>query len=345
MDSFPYIKTKGSMTLKVTDMTPDMTHNGLMTHLFAITAVLFFLFATPLSGAEKTDALLEEITFIRKSSTEETVTFRLNGPHTPKVFTIKGEAPKIVFDFYDTTPAPSIKGMIKSNGDLVTAIRIGMHKDGRHKTRVVLDLAPAGSYDFSQDFDKQQHTLRITIFRQQKSGVKQQELPPQETTKKDDSVAAPAAPAMPTKAEVSPTPATPPATDEKGVENPPFSPPVSIHAIDFANNLDKGEKLSLKVENFQPPEIVADEEGTPRIICTFTKATLAGNIPPIIPTKGRFIQLVHIEDDPSTSTIRVTLELTPNRHYDLKQIFFKEENVYVLLINSSGQGEKNKEKP
>lgn len=329
------------MTLKVT----DMTQKGLMTHLFAITAVLFFLLATPLSGAEKSDALLEEITFIRKSGTEETVTFRLNGPHIPKVFTIKGETPKIVFDFYDTTPTPSIKGMIKSNGNLVTAIRSGMHKDGRRKTRVVLDLAPAGSYDFSQDFDKQRHTLRITIFRQQKPDVKQQELPPQETTDEDDSVAAPAAPPTPIPAETTPTPAATPITDEKDAANPPSSPPVKIHAIDFENNLDQGEKLSFTVENFQPPEIVTNEEGTPTIICTFTRAALAGTIPAIIPTKGGFIQLVQIRDDSDTSTIRVTIELTPNHHYDLKQIFFKEENVYVLIINSSDQGGNNNEKP
>jgi hypothetical protein len=235
--------------------------------------------------------------------------------------------------------------MIKSNGDLVTAIRIGMHKDGRHKTRVVLDLAPAGSYDFSQDFETQRHTLQITIFRQQKPDVKQQELPPQETTDVDDSVAAPAVPPIPIKAEINPTPAATPMTDEKGAAKPPSSPPVKIHAIDFENNLDQGEKISFTVDNFQPPEIVADEEGTPRIICTFTKAALAGNIPAIIPTKGRFIQLVHIEDNTNTSTIRVTLELTPNHHYDLKQIFFKEENVYVLIINSSGQSGNNNEKP
>ncbi|MCI5158676.1 MAG: hypothetical protein D3906_09615 [Candidatus Electrothrix sp. AUS1_2] len=34
--------------------------------------------------------------------------------------------------------------------------------------------------------------------------------------------------------------------------------------------------------------------------------------------------------------IRVVLDLVPNYSYDLQQVFFKEENLFVIIINTLG---------
>jgi len=81
--------------------------------------------------------------------------------------------------------------------------------------------------------------------------------------------------------------------------------------------------------------VIGIEEGIPRIICDFANTTLAETIPELIETQGQFIQQVRVEKNATQSSIRLTLELVPNRHYDLEQIFYKEENLYILLVKSS----------
>ncbi len=133
-------------------------------HLMILAVVLFLSFPAPLFCAVESGALLENITFVRQSSSRETITFKLNGPYLPKIFAVKGAEPKVVFDFYDIRQSLAVKGLIKTRGNLVSAIRTGMHTDPRLKTRVVLDLVPAVDYDFSQEFREKDNTLIITIY-------------------------------------------------------------------------------------------------------------------------------------------------------------------------------------
>ena len=72
-------------------------------HFGVLVVILALLLPVPLLRAEETGALLENITFDRESSTRETVTFKLNGPHIPKIFAMKGDVPKVVFDFDKST--------------------------------------------------------------------------------------------------------------------------------------------------------------------------------------------------------------------------------------------------
>jgi len=322
-------------------------------HFFCMLAVLTLLFSTPLHCAEQDKILLEEIRFEPKSGTEETVTFKMNGPCTPKIFPVKGKTPKIIFDFYDTSTAPSIKGLISSRGKLITAIRTGMHTENQRKTRVVLDLAPAGEYDFSQNFEAQENTLRITVVRLQRHEENQHAVQdvPEKEGKLKDAAEIPAAPPLPMETqEVGPQAAeiknrmeqaTLPSPNDTDTDTDRIatvsqsSQPVSIESISFKKNPGKEETLLFTVNNFQPPMVIGIEEGIPRIICDFANTTLAETIPELIETQGQFIQQVRVEKNATQSSIRLTLELVPNRHYDLEQIFYKEENLYILLVKSS----------
>jgi len=331
-----------------------MTNKDLVARFLLVTVTLLLWLPMPLRCAEQTDALLEGITLEQKGGAEEIVAFRLNGPHTPKIFTIKGEEPKIVLDFYDTSPSLSIKGMITSKGKLITAIRTGMHKDGQRKTRVVLDLTPADGYDFSQNFQTNENILRITVFRTQKDNEKQKKDPSSEKIAKkshtDDDTAGQSPPSV-EKKEMAPVtvaeelkietpPASPPAPVEKNPETPSSSTPMSIHALSIEDKLEQGEKVSFQLNNFHPPTVIGIEEGTPQIVCDFTNTVLAGTIPEIIPANGKLIQQVRVEKIGNESTVRVVLELAPNHHYDLQQIYFKEKDLYVLWVKSADKGRK-----
>jgi hypothetical protein len=326
----------------------DMFRSRLTPLFLCMLPAFFLLFSPPLSGAELTATLLQEIRFSQKSDTEETVTFKMNGPNTPKIFTIKGSTPKIVVDFYDTSTAPAIKSLMDSRGKVIKAIRTGIHTDNQIKTRVVLDLVPAAEYDFSQNFEAVDNTLRLTVMRVQGDGGKKpalQEAPEKVGKRKDpEKVSAEASPPAVTQAAVPPA-----VTRANGVGPssvvaavdpnrtaavPPTSLPVSIRSVSFEKQPDKGEKVLFSVDNFQPPRVIGVEEGIPRVICDFTSATLAEAIPALIPAQGEFIQQILVETK-ENSSIRIILELVPNRHYDLEQLFFKDENLYVLLVKPS----------
>jgi hypothetical protein len=318
-----------------------------------LATVLFFSLPGSLPAAEGPAALLEDITFHQESSTRETVTFKLNGPHIPKIFALKGDTPKVVFDFYDTKQSLSIKGVIKSKGNLISAIRTGMHTNPQLKTRVTLDLVPAGDYDFAQDFQIQDNALVITIFHAQPKAEKLQGGTTREKTKKTEPLSAktdllpetvkkelpPAPPVEKKKIEPPPVtpPAGPPATAAK--KPAPSSLPLAINTISFTQNPEKGEQISFQVTDFHPPVIFGVEEGTPSIICDFLNASLGDKVPELIPANGKFVKQIRVEKNIKSHKIRVILELMPNRHYDLQQVFFKEEHLYVLFIKSQDRSQ------
>lgn len=325
------------------------TRRGL--HLVVLTLALFFVLPVPLLCAEENSALLEQINFDRESSTRETVSFKLNGPHIPKIFAVKGKVPKVVFDFYDTRHSASIKAVMKSRGNLVSAIRTGMHSEPQLKTRVVLDLVPGSDYDFAQDFQITDNTLKITIFHARQNKA------PQERTQKQADVKTKKTTVVPAK--VTPSPevvkkeaVSLPQVKEKKIDPPsPVSPVTSpvvavkkpaasssqllIHDISFEQSPDKGEKVSFRLSNFHPPVVFGNEEGIPSIICDFMDSGIGDEVSELISAKGKFIKQIRVEKSANSPKIRVVLELVPNRHYDLQQVFFKEENLYVLSVSSS----------
>ena len=138
-----------------------------------------------------------------------------------------------------------------------------------------------------------------------------------------------------------------PQVKEKKVDLPSALPPavavkkpsvsssqLLINKISFEKNSGKGEKVLFQLTNFNPPVIFGVEEGAPSIVCDFMDAGVGDKVPEILFAKGEFVKQVRVEKDVNSHKIRVVLELMPNRHYDLQQVFFKEENLYVLFIKS-----------
>ena len=312
---------------------------GIMVIVFAL------LFPLQSVHAEEKGGLLENITFDRESSTRETVSFKLNGPYLPKVFSIKGTVPKVVFDFENTRQSTSIKAVMKSRGNLIAAIRTAVHTDAQLKTRVVLDLVPVGEYDFAMNFNEKDNILLVTIFHPQQKKETPQPGSADGKMKKTEPASVPAKitppPPAPVKKEavsvppvkekkVEKTPALPPAV---AVEKPSVSSlPLVINKISFEKSPDKGEKVMFQLTNFHAPVIFGVEEGVPSIVCDFKNAGIGDKVPENISAQGEFVKQIRVEKNVTAHKIRVVIELLPNRHYDLKQVFFKEESMYVLFV-------------
>jgi hypothetical protein len=135
-------------------------------NITTVSFLVLFIFLNALIGAasEPKQRLLEDIRFETLSETEERISFQLNGAYIPKIFAIKGERPRVVFDFPDIRPARLLKNSFNTNGKFIKRIRVGIHNKPDAKTRVVFDLMPEQEIDFKQDFDQQKNTLIITVY-------------------------------------------------------------------------------------------------------------------------------------------------------------------------------------
>jgi len=120
-----------------------------------------FLLLLFCSSAHAVNGVIDDIRFESDGEGSESVVFQLNGASLPKVFALKGENPRVVFDFIDTQLAGTVPSVITTDGQMVEKIRMGRHSD---KTRVVFDLVSAGVVNFDQDFDAARNILTIHLY-------------------------------------------------------------------------------------------------------------------------------------------------------------------------------------
>ena len=117
-----------------------------------ITVWVFALIWGVACPAIASDPELKEIRFEKGENGEERVLFVLNGNHPPKVFAIEGKNPRLVCDFISFRLDKKVKNLIKVDGGLIKAIRMGIHLSPTPKIRVVLDLRPDQDYEIHQAF-------------------------------------------------------------------------------------------------------------------------------------------------------------------------------------------------
>jgi len=332
--------------------------------------------------------LLEDIKFEISSPQEERITFQLNGAYIPKMFAIKGERPRVVFDFPDTRTARVLKNTINTNGKFIKRIRIGIHNQPDPKTRVVFDLMPDKEIDFKQDFDQQKNTLIITVFH---SGAEPENTPALRAHKKTAPADQPEATASPVAAaedahatgltapqhpareeethpDAQPQPPAgpirlPPFTQHSAAqpsEPEPIAPPkpsthqekkaapvpqeaahvdkpaslTVLSSITFDDSTNRGEMILFKLNRFYSPIVFGVEEGRPRVVWDFKETVAADDIPTVIKADGKYVQTIRIGQEKTPQKVRVVLDLAPTNSYDLQQVFFKDDNLFVIIINS-----------
>ncbi len=84
---------------------------------------------------------------------------------------------------------------------------------------------------------------------------------------------------------------------------------------------------------FHPPTVSAVEKDNPRVLCDFVGMELGKGVEETILAKGKYIERISTSKQGKPDKIRVVLNLTPNRNYDLQQVFFKNDNLFVLIVN------------
>jgi len=330
--------------------------------------VVVFLFLFSSSSLFAADGLIKKVVFHGKIGGSESVVFYLNGPWLPKAFALKGEKPRVVFDFLETGLARTVPSSIETSGDMIRKIRIGRHSN---KTRVVMDLTAGGSFNFDQNFDESENILTIQLFPADSPEIEKKlvikadqekritpepvvELkeetvsetiivvePNQEivevveiveevkTVEEVELVAAKEIISEETTEVVVVEKITPEVKDER---DPALDP--LLDDVSFENTSSKGEMVLFTLNGFYPPTVSGEEEGTPLVICDFAGTRIGEKVVRELATHGEYIERVSVKQLNDSDLIRVTLELVPNKNYDLQQVFFKEDNLFVIIVNT-----------
>lgn len=121
---------------------------------------------------------------------------------------------------------------------------------------------------------------------------------------------------------------------KKGVTaDQPESAPVLLD-VSFDNEFSQsGEMVLLKLNDFKPPKISAVEKDPPRIHCDFAGANIGEGVKDVNDADGKYVKKIRVLRTENPAAVRVTLDLAVGNNYDLQQVFFKEDNLFVLIVN------------
>lgn len=103
--------------------------------------------------------------------------------------------------------------------------------------------------------------------------------------------------------------------------------------VSFEESINNSETVLFKLSHFSPPLVFGIEKGTPRVVCDFINGEVKPEVPEAIEAGGKYVHRITVNKLTDPKKIRVELELVANRHYDLQQLFFKEDNLFVVIVN------------
>jgi hypothetical protein len=109
-----------------------------------------------------------------------------------------------------------------------------------------------------------------------------------------------------------------------------------LHSIEFDPKSNRGEMISFNLNGFHPPVVFGIEEDIPRIVCFFKNASAGSELKDMIDTNGQYVKNIKIGKYTNPDNIRVVLELVPGNNYDLQQVFFKDDRIFMMIINKAG---------
>ena len=81
----------------------------------------------------------------------------------PKTFAIEGKKPRLICDFIGLKLDKKVKRLIKVDGGMIKAIRVGIHLSLTPKNRVVLDLRPDQDYEIRQAFFVDENIYAVVL--------------------------------------------------------------------------------------------------------------------------------------------------------------------------------------
>ncbi|MEE4243262.1 MAG: AMIN domain-containing protein [Desulfopila sp.] len=333
---------------------------------------LFFLlvaFLVPgiVLDAGAKNAEIESVRFLKKDGIES-VEVKMNTVIFPEIFQLSGEKPRIVCDFQGVRYSAKKKMAIEGGNGLIRQIRIGLHFKPTTKTRVVIDLSEDNTFVIDRQVTENGKTLVLQVVRQAedpqkdiaavvgKDGIQSES---REMVKSSSSVSSLESPPVESQTDVVST-----SSDEvahvsfqgdtdvsqesageigKG-EDDDFAEvvdediPVLLN-VSYERSTNDKEMVLFRLSGFHPPLVFSRESEDLLVVCDFLDAILGYGIEPSLQTKGKYIQQVRVVKMREPDKVRVILDLVGGFNYELKQVFFREDNLFVIIISSLGKKE------
>jgi len=303
----------------------------------------------------------------------ERIDISLDGPFQPGTFLIDGEKPRLVLDFpeysYAGNPAVAVAGGVLVQS---IRVGIHTKPESKIRLVVDLTPGRRFSWRQDYHTPDGMLTITIAPAAEDGApspAVSEAPTPPAATDSPAESAAFPAKTTQPEpeaapvqitaglrKVKVAPKPVVDEPQETQEVSTTPDAPAVAgevsgpveesqaevpeaqadaapvLLSVSFDNAFShSGEMVLLQLSDFHPPEITTREKDPPGIICDFAGAVVDAGVPEEINAGGRYVDLVRVigEED----GVRVILELVPGNDYDLQQVYFKEDNLFVLIVN------------
>lgn len=341
--------------------------------------------------------VIESISVTVEKDKPEQLVFKLSEEHTPKIFQLDSDKPRLVFDFFNVGYVSKIEQISDVGGRIIAGVRVGKHK-GPAKTRVVVDIQKNSPYRYRQTFSDVDNSLVVTFDAAPSKVVSTAAQPTRISVEHPKRVHSPAQPEIrvetvvkkenkqePVKAEDSDgthkvaviaadstkkvvKPATLKFDKTEGADGPAKSeerqdlqkesqtavvtqaddkksPKTEVVAdtpaaeidpvlldISFEKSINNSETVLFRLNQFYPPLVFGVEKGEPRVVCDFIDARIDEKVPDTIEAGGQFVNRISVSKDSDPAKVRVELILVPNRHYDLQQLFFKEDNLFVVIV-------------
>jgi hypothetical protein len=116
------------------------------------------------------------------------------------------------------------------------------------------------------------------------------------------------------------------------VEEVPSGVPQLLE-VSFDDSSNRGEMVLFHLNDFFPPTVSAIEKNNPRVLCDFPGMKLSSDVQKQIDAGGKYVESVRTAYHADKDMVRVVLDLSPDRDYDLQQVFFKNDNLFVLIVN------------
>jgi hypothetical protein len=282
---------------------------------------------------------IESIAHSVGTDASEKITLRLSGQAESKIFIMKGDNPRLVLDI----PNSLYKGkgiMVFADGKLATSIRAGLHQTPEQKTRIVVDLAKDVPVRYISDYSATDNTLSIDLS-PETPGPPQR--PPASAAAPPVAIAPPKSPEETAAVPAAEQQAVPAVAAKEATKKLVPSPAVAEKTIaskgpqlldvSFDDSSNRGEMVLFHLTDFSPPIVSALEKNNPRVLCDFMATGMGTGVEENIYANGKYVERIRTSRHQKPDKVRVELELTPDRDYDLQQVFFKNDNLFVLIVN------------
>ncbi len=299
-----------------------------MNRIFSFSLLVFFCCSLVFSeGVRAADSYyINPVALVVNNPGREILSFPMEKPVEYKIFTLTAP-PRLVIDFpYGLYRGEKKKSMEKSR--FVRAVRSAHHKEPSPKTRIVVDLQPQKGMKHQLFFNEEKKALQLILTAEGAAS------PAKEKVKAE---------VLPPKAKES--------RAKKSVEKPPVltegkdrvpqltarKEAAQIRSISFDAPKLGEERVRFRLSGFYPPKISTKEENMPQVICDFADADLAKNVERQMITGGNLVQRIFTRK--TARGVEVVLELARGKDFDLQQIFFRDGNLFVLVVREFAANE------